>query len=135
MFLLECWSTNFFKWQDGFFKIRRGTNECGIEGDVVAGLPSTRNLVREVVSVDAREDASAWYQTNYYISKCCNLCINIGVLWLEMGFRCMHGMKPGTCIHVNCYLSWNLLILVEICYLCENQTVRRYCIIWYLLIT
>uniref|UniRef100_A0A6M2F6E3 Peptidase C1A papain C-terminal domain-containing protein n=1 Tax=Populus davidiana TaxID=266767 RepID=A0A6M2F6E3_9ROSI len=44
---------------DGYFKIRRGTNECGIEGDVVAGLPSTRNLVREVVSIDAREDASA----------------------------------------------------------------------------
>ncbi|KAF9595113.1 hypothetical protein IFM89_037047 [Coptis chinensis] len=31
---------------DGFFKIRRGTNECGIEEDVVAGLPSTKNLLR-----------------------------------------------------------------------------------------
>ncbi|KAI4383182.1 hypothetical protein MLD38_009051 [Melastoma candidum] len=41
---------------DGYFKIRRGTNECGIEGDVVAGLPSTKNLVREVVSDDS-EDA------------------------------------------------------------------------------
>ncbi|XP_016559261.1 cathepsin B-like protease 2 isoform X1 [Capsicum annuum] len=29
---------------DGYFKIRRGTNECGIEHDVVAGLPSARNL-------------------------------------------------------------------------------------------
>ncbi|KAG9445491.1 hypothetical protein H6P81_016831 [Aristolochia fimbriata] len=34
-------------WGDnGFFKIRRGTNECGIEEDVVAGLPSTKNLVK-----------------------------------------------------------------------------------------
>ncbi|XP_051118744.1 cathepsin B-like protease 3 [Andrographis paniculata] len=30
---------------DGYFKIRRGTNECGIESDVVAGLPSSRNLI------------------------------------------------------------------------------------------
>ncbi|KAJ8545215.1 hypothetical protein K7X08_017798 [Anisodus acutangulus] len=29
---------------DGYFKIRRGTNECGIEFNVVAGLPSARNL-------------------------------------------------------------------------------------------
>lgn len=35
--------------QDGYFMIRRGTNECGIEEDVVAGLPSTKNLVREFV--------------------------------------------------------------------------------------
>ncbi|XP_068662704.1 cathepsin B-like protease 3 [Aristolochia californica] len=34
-------------WGDnGYFKIRRGTNECGIEEDVVAGLPSTKNLVK-----------------------------------------------------------------------------------------
>ncbi|OWM79705.1 cathepsin B-like protease 2 [Punica granatum] len=33
--------------EDGYFKIRRGTNECGIEEDAVAGLPSTKNLVRE----------------------------------------------------------------------------------------
>lgn len=44
---------------DGYFKIQRGTNECGIEDDVVAGLPSTKNLVREVASVDAFEDTSA----------------------------------------------------------------------------
>ncbi|KAK3445750.1 hypothetical protein EUGRSUZ_A00982 [Eucalyptus grandis] len=43
---------------DGYFKIRRGTNECGIEGDVVTGLPSTKNLVRKVVSVDDSGDAS-----------------------------------------------------------------------------
>lgn len=46
--------------QDGYFKIRRGTNECGIEGDVVTGLPSTKNLVRKVVSVDESGDASLW---------------------------------------------------------------------------
>ncbi|EYU46892.1 hypothetical protein ABFS82_04G000300 [Erythranthe guttata] len=30
---------------DGYFMIRRGTNECGIEEDVVAGLPSSKNLI------------------------------------------------------------------------------------------
>ncbi|GAV64972.1 LOW QUALITY PROTEIN: Peptidase_C1 domain-containing protein/Propeptide_C1 domain-containing protein, partial [Cephalotus follicularis] len=44
---------------DGYFKIRRGTNECGIEADVVAGLPSTKNIVREVAEVVAFEDAWA----------------------------------------------------------------------------
>ncbi|TXG63157.1 hypothetical protein EZV62_010151 [Acer yangbiense] len=43
---------------DGYFKIRRGTNECGIEEDVVAGLPSTKNLVREVTGIDSFKDAS-----------------------------------------------------------------------------
>lgn len=37
---------------DGYFKIRRGTNECGIEEDVVAGLPSKRNVIKEVASAD-----------------------------------------------------------------------------------
>lgn len=32
---------------DGYFKIRRGTNECGIEEAAVAGLPSTKNVIRE----------------------------------------------------------------------------------------
>jgi len=31
-------------WGDkGFFKIKRGTNECGIEGSIVAGLPIIKN--------------------------------------------------------------------------------------------
>nr|CAB3499991.1 unnamed protein product [Digitaria exilis] len=30
---------------DGYFKIIRGRNECGIEEDVVAGMPSTKNIV------------------------------------------------------------------------------------------
>jgi cathepsin B len=34
---------------DGLFMIRRGANECGIEDDVVAGIPSQKNMVREVV--------------------------------------------------------------------------------------
>ncbi|BAT86173.1 hypothetical protein VIGAN_04379900 [Vigna angularis var. angularis] len=37
---------------DGYFKIRRGTNECGIEEEVTAGLPSTKNFVREVIDMD-----------------------------------------------------------------------------------
>uniref|UniRef100_A0A1D1Z0Q6 Cathepsin B n=1 Tax=Anthurium amnicola TaxID=1678845 RepID=A0A1D1Z0Q6_9ARAE len=37
---------------DGYFKILRGKNECGIEDDVVAGLPSTKNLVRSIVDAD-----------------------------------------------------------------------------------
>ncbi|KAF2324969.1 hypothetical protein GH714_021948 [Hevea brasiliensis] len=43
---------------DGYFKILRGTNECGIEEDVIAGLPSARNLdlVREVTGTDAVGD-------------------------------------------------------------------------------
>ncbi|XP_059654089.1 cathepsin B-like protease 2 [Cornus florida] len=43
---------------DGYFMIRRGTNECGIEDDVVAGLPSTKNLIKEFASTDADEDVS-----------------------------------------------------------------------------
>ncbi|RDX71752.1 Cathepsin B-like protease 2, partial [Mucuna pruriens] len=43
---------------DGYFKIRRGTNECGIESDVTGGLPSTKNLVREVTDMDADADAA-----------------------------------------------------------------------------
>ncbi|ONI14643.1 hypothetical protein PRUPE_3G000200 [Prunus persica] len=38
---------------DGYFMIKRGTNECGIEEDVVAGLPSLKNFIREVASADA----------------------------------------------------------------------------------
>lgn len=33
---------------DGYFMISRGTNECGIEEDVVAGLPSPKNLFKVV---------------------------------------------------------------------------------------
>nr|XP_046918597.1 cathepsin B-like [Dermatophagoides farinae] len=35
----NSWNT---RWGDeGFFKIRRGTNECGIESNIVAGIPRT----------------------------------------------------------------------------------------------
>lgn len=44
---------------DGYFKILRGTNECGIEEDVVAGLPSAKNLMKNFVEMDAATDASA----------------------------------------------------------------------------
>ncbi|KAI3449317.1 hypothetical protein Pfo_005982 [Paulownia fortunei] len=43
---------------DGYFMIRRGTNECGIEEDVVAGLPSSRNLIAEYGHVDVSHVAS-----------------------------------------------------------------------------
>jgi cathepsin B len=33
----EDWGLN------GFFKIKRGSNECGIEGNMVAGIPSIRS--------------------------------------------------------------------------------------------
>lgn len=49
---------SFLNSQDGYFMIRRGTNECGIEEDVVAGMASTRNLVQEVASGGADTDAS-----------------------------------------------------------------------------
>jgi len=29
----------------GFFKIKRGSNECGIEGGIVAGIPTLKQLV------------------------------------------------------------------------------------------
>lgn len=43
---------------DGYFKIIRGTNECGIEEEVVAGMPSARNLNVELDVSDAFLDAS-----------------------------------------------------------------------------
>ncbi|XP_057971989.1 cathepsin B-like protease 3 isoform X2 [Malania oleifera] len=43
---------------DGYFMIRRGTNECGIEGGVVAGLPSSKNLIKEYTSMDPFRDVS-----------------------------------------------------------------------------
>ncbi|KAF5462301.1 hypothetical protein F2P56_018321 [Juglans regia] len=43
---------------DGYFMIRRGTNECSIEDDVVAGLPSSKNTIREVASMDDAADVS-----------------------------------------------------------------------------
>ncbi|KAL9239184.1 hypothetical protein vseg_013527 [Gypsophila vaccaria] len=43
---------------DGYFKIKRGTNECGIESDVVAGLPSSRNMVKVVSDSDSGHAAS-----------------------------------------------------------------------------
>ncbi|KZV23344.1 hypothetical protein F511_02245 [Dorcoceras hygrometricum] len=43
---------------DGYFKIRRGTNECGIEEDVVAGLASPRNVISQYGSADAALDAT-----------------------------------------------------------------------------
>ncbi|XP_057484274.1 cathepsin B-like protease 3 [Actinidia eriantha] len=43
---------------DGYFKIKRGTNECGIEQDVVAGLPSSKNLIKEFADVNPTRDAS-----------------------------------------------------------------------------
>lgn len=39
--------------EDGFFRIKRGTNECGIEDDGVAGLPSSKNMIREVGDSDS----------------------------------------------------------------------------------
>jgi len=44
--------------QDGYFKIRRGTNECGIEDDATAGLPSTKNVIKGVTNLDSARDAS-----------------------------------------------------------------------------
>ncbi len=42
--------------QDGYFMIKRGINECGIEEDVVAGLPSSKNVMSEVSSMGAFGD-------------------------------------------------------------------------------
>lgn len=45
--------------QDGYFKILRGKNECGIEEDVVAGLPSSRNVAISSIVGDSKADASS----------------------------------------------------------------------------
>lgn len=44
---------------DGYFKILRGANECGIEEDVVAGLPSPQSLIINFADSDASADAFA----------------------------------------------------------------------------
>ncbi|KAM5558547.1 cathepsin B-like protease 2 [Rosa sericea] len=44
---------------DGYFMIKRGTNECGIEEDVVAGLPSSKNFISEVASMGASGDVAS----------------------------------------------------------------------------
>ena len=44
--------------QDGYFKIKRGTNECGIEEDVVAGLPKASKTVTEMSDSDSGHAAS-----------------------------------------------------------------------------
>ncbi|KAK2418933.1 Cysteine proteinases superfamily protein [Trifolium repens] len=54
--LANQWNRNWG--DDGYFKIKRGTNECGIEEDVTAGLPSTKNILREVIDIDADADVS-----------------------------------------------------------------------------
>ncbi|GLT68212.1 hypothetical protein SLA2020_404640 [Shorea laevis] len=54
--LANQWNRNWG--DDGYFMIRRGTNECGIEEDVVAGLPSSKNLLREVATADGVVDVS-----------------------------------------------------------------------------
>ncbi|KAL8143846.1 hypothetical protein V2J09_016878 [Rumex salicifolius] len=49
--------------EDGLFKIKRGTNECGIEEDVVGGLPSSKNLSESFIRLPeawkAASDVSA----------------------------------------------------------------------------
>ncbi|XP_074557141.1 cathepsin B-like protease 3 [Curcuma longa] len=55
--IANSWNT---EWgDDGFFKILRGTNECGIEDNVVTGMPSTKNLDINYASNDSEGDASS----------------------------------------------------------------------------
>ncbi|WJX79949.1 Cathepsin B-like protease 2 [Trifolium repens] len=54
--LANQWNRNWG--DDGYFKIKRGTNECGIENAVTAGLPSTKNILREVIDIDVGADVS-----------------------------------------------------------------------------
>ncbi|RWR94161.1 cathepsin B-like protein [Cinnamomum micranthum f. kanehirae] len=50
---------------DGYFKIRRGTNECGIEEYVVGGLPSSKNLIRSYAGVDVDHELTARLSSAY----------------------------------------------------------------------
>lgn len=43
---------------DGYFMIRRGTNECGIEDEPVGGLPSTKNVFKVTTGSDEISVAS-----------------------------------------------------------------------------
>ncbi|KAF8407384.1 hypothetical protein HHK36_006515 [Tetracentron sinense] len=43
---------------DGYFMIRRGSNECGIEEDVIVGLPSSKNMIRKYAGVDTGRHVS-----------------------------------------------------------------------------
>ncbi|KAF3660119.1 cytochrome b6-f complex iron-sulfur subunit, chloroplastic [Capsicum annuum] len=54
--LVNSWNTDWG--DDGYFKMRRGTNECDIESQVVSGLPSARNLNVELDDDDASLSAS-----------------------------------------------------------------------------
>lgn len=55
--LANQWNRNWG--DDGYFMIRRGVNECGIEEGVVAGLPSSKNLmIGDFESVDADRHVS-----------------------------------------------------------------------------
>ncbi|PKU77782.1 Thiol protease aleurain [Dendrobium catenatum] len=54
--LANQWNRNWG--DDGYFKILRGTNECGIEANVVAGLPSSKNLIKNSTEMDAAIGAS-----------------------------------------------------------------------------
>ncbi|KAL0919811.1 hypothetical protein M5K25_011932 [Dendrobium thyrsiflorum] len=54
--LANQWNRNWG--DDGYFKILRGTNECGIEEDVIAGLPSSKNLIKNSAEMDAATGAS-----------------------------------------------------------------------------
>ncbi|KAJ4909432.1 Peptidase C1A protein [Raphanus sativus] len=45
---------------DGYFKIKRGTNECGIKHGVVASLPSGKNVVKAKIKM--------------CLSTLCNIC-------------------------------------------------------------
>lgn len=45
--------------QNGYFKILRATNECGIEENAVAGLPSFKNLNFIRNHADAKVDSDA----------------------------------------------------------------------------
>lgn len=45
--------------EDGYFMIKRGTNECGIEDDVVAGLPSSKNMAHLAANVDDVADGAS----------------------------------------------------------------------------
>ncbi|KAH0855843.1 hypothetical protein HID58_084104 [Brassica napus] len=43
---------------DGYFMIRRGTNECGIEDEPVGGLPSSKNVFKVITGSDEISVAS-----------------------------------------------------------------------------
>ena len=101
-----------FEWQDGYFMIRRGVNECGIEEGVVAGLPSSKNLmIGDFESVDADRHVSIWgviiLNADSVTSWNFNILIGLCCLYMKRWKESL----VNSWIIINMEWIWNLCVL------------------------